>query len=87
MLKENIHMKIPEVIKEVLEEHYTYEYIFTIIKYIYGLVQGANFWFKESIKTMTLKAVLKECNIDPCILHILNELGNAVDILYIDDTP
>ena len=40
---------------EVLDEEYTYKYILTLIKYIYGLVQAARYYFKEYIKTITLK--------------------------------
>ena len=36
-------MKISEGVSEVLEENYTYKYILTIIKSIYGIVQAAHF--------------------------------------------
>ena len=52
-------MKIPEVMAELLEEHYTYKDIFTQIKYIDGLIQAAYCWSKEYIKTMTLKVGFK----------------------------
>ena len=35
---------------------------------------------------MTLKAVFKQCNNDPCLLYRLNELGTVIFIVYIDDT-
>ena len=71
---------------EVLEEDYTYEDILTPIKSIYGIVQAERCWFKEYIKKMTQKAVFKQCNTDPCILYIVNELGTAIFIIYVDDT-
>ena len=46
--------------EEVIEEQYTYIYILTPIKYIYGLLQEAHFWFKEYIKIMTLKVGFKQ---------------------------
>ena len=41
--------------------------ILTLIKYIYGLVHAAHHWFKEFIKSMTLKAGFKQQDNDPCI--------------------
>ena len=40
-------MQIPEGMAEVFEEYDMYEYILKLIKYIYGLVRAAHFWFKE----------------------------------------
>ena len=42
-------------IAKLTEENYMYEDILTPIKSICVLVQAAHFWFKEYIKTMTLK--------------------------------
>ena len=39
VLEEEIYTDIPEVILEVLEEHYMYEYIFTLIKSIHFLLE------------------------------------------------
>ena len=55
-----------------------------LIEYIYGLVQAARCWFKEFIKTMTLKAGFKQCKTDPCLLYIANEIGNKIVIAYAD---
>ena len=63
-----------------------YEYISTPIKYIYGLVQAEHFWFKEYIKTMTLKAWVKKFKTDPCLLYRVNEIGPVIIIVYVDDT-
>ena len=60
--------------------------ILTLIKYIYGTVQVARCWFKEYIKTITLKVWFKQYKTDPCLLYIVNELRTAIVILYVDDT-
>ena len=60
-----------------------YKDILTLIKSIYGFVQEAHFWFKEYIKTMTLKVGFKQCKTDPCLLHRVNGLGDAISIVYI----
>ena len=52
-------MKIPEGMSEVLEEYYMYKDILTLIKYFHCLLQAAWCWFKEYIKTMTLKEGFK----------------------------
>ena len=65
-------MKISEGVSEVLEEHYTYKYILTIIKSIYGIVQAAHFLFKEYINTMNLKVVLKQYKTGTCLLCRFN---------------
>ena len=39
-------MKIPEVMAELIEEHYMYKDILALIKYIYGLVYEARVCFK-----------------------------------------
>ena len=77
-------MKMIEGMVGVIEVHYIYEYILTIITSTYGLVQEACFWFKEYIKTMTLKAVFKKCNTDTYLLYILNELRTTIVIIYVD---
>ena len=69
--------------EEVLEEQYTYIYILTPIKYIYGLLQEAHFWFKEYIKIMTLKVGFKQWNVDPCLLYRVEELWIVVVIVYV----
>ena len=63
-----------------------YKYILTLIKYIYVIVQAARFWFKEYIKTMTLKAGFKQCNTDTCLLYRVNEFGAELFVVYVDDT-
>ena len=55
VLEEEIYMKIPEGMEEVLEEHYTYKDILILLKPFCGIIQAACFWFKKYIKTMTLK--------------------------------
>ena len=67
---------------EVLEEYYMYKDILTIIKSINDLVVSARFWFKEYIKTMTLKVGFKKCKTDPCLLYRVNKLGTAIVIVY-----
>ena len=52
-------MKILEAMVEVLEEYETYKYILILTKSIYGLIQSVRFWFKEYIKTTTLKVVFR----------------------------
>ena len=79
-------MKIPEVMVWLIEEYYTYEYILTLIKYIYELIQEARFWFKEYIETTTLKAGFKQWETDPCLLYMLNEIGTLIAIVYVDET-
>ena len=56
----------------------------TLIKYIYGLLQAAHFWFKEYIKTMTPKSGFKQFKTDPCILYRVNELGTAILTVYVN---
>ena len=68
VLEGEVYTKIPEVMTELLEEYDTYGYILTLIKPIYCLVQAARCWFKDYIKTMTLKSGFKQCNTDPCLL-------------------
>ena len=46
LIEEEIYMKIPEGMIEVLEEYYTYIAILKMVKYIDGLVQAAHFWLK-----------------------------------------
>ena len=55
LIEEEIHLKIPLGMAEVLEEDYTYEDILTLIKYIYSILQAVRFWFRDYIKTTTLK--------------------------------
>ena len=43
----------------------------------------STFWFKEYIKTMTLKAGLKKCKTYHCVLYGVNELGTLIIIVYI----
>ena len=57
-----------------------------LIKSIYGLVKAEYLWFKEYIKTMTLKAGFKKFKTGPCLLYILNELGTIIVIVYVDNT-
>ena len=66
VVEEEIFVKIPEGISEVLEEHYTYKDILALIYSIYVLIQPSHFWFKEYIKTMTLKAGSKQFKTYPC---------------------
>ena len=63
-----------------------YDDILTLIKYICGLIKSARCWFKEYIKTMTLNVGFKQCNTYPSLLYRVNELGNLIFIVYIDDT-
>ena len=63
---------------EVLKEHCNYNNITSPIKCIYGLVQAVCNWFKEYIKTMTLKSGLNQCKTDTCILYGVNELGTDI---------
>ena len=35
---------------------------------------------------MTLKAIIKKCKLDPCLLYRLNELGATISVIYVDDT-
>ena len=72
--------------EEVLDEYNTYKYILKLIKFIYGIVQSARCWFKEYIKTMTLKLGFKQCKTDPCILYRVNELGAIIVIVYVNYT-
>ena len=58
-------MKVPEGMAEVLEEYYMYEYILTLIKYIYGIILESRCWFKHYIKTMTQKVVYKNTILIP----------------------
>ena len=58
----------------------------TLIKYIYGLVQAKNFWFKQYIKKMTLNAGFKQCKTDPFIIYQLNEIMTVIVIVYVDGT-
>ena len=55
LIEEEIHLMIPLGMAEVLEEDYTYEDILTLIKYIYSILQAVRFWFRDYIKTTTLK--------------------------------
>ena len=55
-------MKIPLKMAEVLEEHYIYDNILTLIKSIYGVVHVTRCWFKEHIKTVALNVGFKQCN-------------------------
>ena len=71
---------------EVLEEYCMYKDILKLIKSIYGIVQAEHFWFKEQIKTTTLKAGLKQFNNDTCLLYRLNELRTVIVIVYVDNT-
>ena len=59
LLQEEIYTKIPEGMSEVIEEHYIYKYISTLIKCIHGLLQAVRFWLKEYIEKMTLKVGFK----------------------------
>ena len=68
---------------EVLGEKYMYEYILTFNKSICGIIQESHLWFKEYIKTMTLRAGFKQCRNNPFILYRLNELGTLIVIIYI----
>ena len=77
---------ILEVMAEVVEEYYTYEYILTLIKYIYSIVHAEKFWFKEYIKAIYLKEWFKQCRNYPFLLYRGNKLRNKIVILYIDDT-
>ena len=63
-----------------------HRYIFNINKSIYGIVQEAHLWFKECIKTMTLKVIFNQYKTDPCFLYRVNELGTAILIIYVDET-
>ena len=47
VLEEEICMKVPEGISELLEGHCTYEDILILTNSIYGLVQAEHFWFKK----------------------------------------
>ena len=40
LLEEEIYINIPEVMAEVLEEKYNYNYILTLIKCIFGCIQA-----------------------------------------------
>ena len=77
VLEEEIYMKIPEVMAEILEEYYKYKDILTLITSIYGLVKTSRCCFKEYIKTTTLKVGFKQCKTDPWILYRVNELGTV----------
>ena len=77
---------MPEVMDDVLEENYMCEYILTLLKYIHSLVKSERWWFKEYIKTMTLKIGFKQCKTDPCLLYKVNELRTEIVIVYVDDT-
>ena len=79
-------MNIPERMSEVIEEHCIYENILTLTKYIQGLLKSAYFWFKEYIKTMTLKAVFKKWITDPIILYRVNEIRTLIVTIYVDYT-
>ena len=86
VIEEEIYMKLPEGMAEVLEKYYTYKYILTLIKYIHSIIQTDSCWFKEKIKTMTFKLGLKQCKTDICLLYVVNELVNVVVIICIYDT-
>ena len=60
------------IMAEVLGKHYMYEYVLTLNKSVYGLVQTARFWFKGYINPMTLKVGFKSCYTYPCPLYRLN---------------
>ena len=59
-LEEEIYMKRPEEMAEVLKENYMYEDILALNKYIYGIVQAECCWFKEYIKTINLKVDINQ---------------------------
>ena len=61
-----------------------YKDILTLIKSIYDFGQASYFWFKEFIKTMTLKALFKPFKTEPFILCRLNELETVIVIVYVD---
>ena len=60
-----------------------YEDILTLIQSIYGIVRSSRRWFTGYIKNTNLKAGFKQCNTDPCILYILNELETTIFIVYV----
>ena len=62
-----------------------YEYILTLIKYIYGLLQSARCCVKEYIKTITPKVIFKKFKSNTCLLYMVNELGTEIFIVYVDD--
>ena len=79
-------MQIREIIAELIEYHYMYEYILALIKSIYSLIKVSRFWVKGYIKTMTLNAGLKKYMADTCLLYIVNELRNVIIVVYIYST-
>ena len=72
--------------EEVIDKNQTHKYILTLIKYIYGILQAARFWFKEYIKTIIINAGLKICKHNPCPLYQVNVLITVILILYVKDT-
>ena len=70
----------------IIEEHYAYKDKLILIKSIYGLVKASHFWFTDYINTMTLKAVFKKYNTDPCVFNRVDKLSTFIIIVNVDDT-
>ena len=67
LIEEEIHLKIPLGMAEVLEEDYTYKELLRLIKCINIILQAVRFWFRDYIRTMTLKLGVKQYKTDFCL--------------------
>ena len=85
-LDEEIYMKMPIGIAEILEEAEDDDECVVLDKALYGLVQAARQFFKKLTHVMEDKLGFVRCKADNCLLMRENKLGLIVVCVYIDDT-
>ena len=85
-LDEEIYMKMPIGIAEILEETEDDDECVVLDKALYGLVQADMQFFKKLMHVMEDKLGFVRCKADNCLLMRKNELGLIVVCVYIDDT-
>ena len=81
-----MYTKTTAVMAEILEEHYIYNDMLTLIKHIYVILQATCCQFKKYINTMNIKAGFRQCKTGTCLLYRVNELGTEIVIVYVYGT-
>ena len=76
-------MEVPEGIDEV--ENIQDDNYVEVGGSMYGLVQAARVWYKLASDVLTKTGKMKKCDLDPCLFYRINDLGEVIISLYVDD--
>jgi hypothetical protein len=82
-LKEEIYMKTPKGLEEVVAEDYDGHQVL-LLKTIYGLVQAAREFWKKIVKSLK-DLNFKPCQSDSCLLFRTDKNGTVILCIYVDD--